>query len=426
VDPTRNSHDNTTAWRFSPPSLMFRMPTRSERFRRRDRWSLLRARPDEGSPGFGGALGFASMSFLGMVREAIPIDLMAAGYVYILLNPAMPDYLKIGKSARSSELRAAELSAATGVPTRFHVAYDVLVTDCDVVERLVHQRFELYRASDNREFFCVSLKDAIAALGEIASRFDLANDDEASKQGPQDSKASAANLIAWETLSDDGRKRVLRQYDSVRRCSRYETKIKTPDTAKDLLGFQYESLTTKWGVTELTLESALAASMISAVPRESRYHTHYDYSDGGYSYELRCSDGSCRTFGFEVNPMMKEWASLEKTRDWAAALTLAEKMILHYPDGSLSFLKKAHALRMLGKRDEARAILGGVIDRFPGDHLVLVRLAAYDCALGNLDRAKQWLKKGKKIAGKDGVRRLTVGDSDLAALQGYINGAFWW
>ena len=63
----------------------------------------------------------------------------AAGYVYILTNPALPGLLKIGKTTRTPQLRAAELSKPTGVPRPFEVAYALYVLDCHRVEKRAHQ-----------------------------------------------------------------------------------------------------------------------------------------------------------------------------------------------------------------------------------------------------------------------------------------------
>ena len=45
------------------------------------------------------------------------------GYVYVLVNPSMEGYVKIGKTKRKPEVRVQELSQATGVPTPFILAY---------------------------------------------------------------------------------------------------------------------------------------------------------------------------------------------------------------------------------------------------------------------------------------------------------------
>lgn len=93
---------------------------------------------------------------------------MTAGYVYILKHPAMGDLLKIGKTTRTPEERARELSGATGVPGQFCVVHQELVPDCDLAERLIHERLSRHRESPNREFFRLPLPEALDALRAIA------------------------------------------------------------------------------------------------------------------------------------------------------------------------------------------------------------------------------------------------------------------
>lgn len=88
------------------------------------------------------------------------------GYIYILLNPAMPGLFKIGKSIRSSECRAEELSNPTGIPFEFQVAYDVMVKDCNKAEKIIHQKLSSFRANKNREFFAIPLKQAIEIISD--------------------------------------------------------------------------------------------------------------------------------------------------------------------------------------------------------------------------------------------------------------------
>lgn len=94
---------------------------------------------------------------------------MTPGFVYILLNSSMPGVLKIGKTARPPEERAAELSTATGLPTPFIVAYDSTTADCDEVERRIHKRLNPRRVSPDREFFALGLKEAIQIVSEICA-----------------------------------------------------------------------------------------------------------------------------------------------------------------------------------------------------------------------------------------------------------------
>jgi hypothetical protein len=95
---------------------------------------------------------------------------MSAGFVYIMINPAMRGLVKIGRTQRTSKKRAQDLRG-TAVPDDFIVVYDELVTDCDFVEHRLHQRFDDYRYQTNREFFQIPVREAIRALMEESVGF---------------------------------------------------------------------------------------------------------------------------------------------------------------------------------------------------------------------------------------------------------------
>lgn len=85
------------------------------------------------------------------------------GYIYAMINPSIKGMIKVGKTKRDPEERARELSAHTGVPTAYMVAYAAEVGDCDRAERYVHSRLaeNNFRVSNNREFFSAPLNDVI-------------------------------------------------------------------------------------------------------------------------------------------------------------------------------------------------------------------------------------------------------------------------
>ncbi len=88
------------------------------------------------------------------------------GYVYVLINPSISGSVKIGKTTRDSAARAAELSASTGVPTPFVVAYECYFPDCNAAEQYIHALLESQgvRLAANREFFAIEPTDAINAV----------------------------------------------------------------------------------------------------------------------------------------------------------------------------------------------------------------------------------------------------------------------
>lgn len=84
-----------------------------------------------------------------------------------MINTAFPNLIKIGRTTKSSDERASELYT-TGTPGKFIVVYDVLVDNCEEIEKELHHYYADKRYSNNREFFQVSTKDAIVKLQEIS------------------------------------------------------------------------------------------------------------------------------------------------------------------------------------------------------------------------------------------------------------------
>ena len=91
------------------------------------------------------------------------------GYVYVLHNEAMPDYIKIGMTTRTVESRAKELSN-TGVPGKWKAHFDIFVPDCAKVEKSVHKDLDHSRDSSDREFFKVDLAEAVTAVKKRANQ----------------------------------------------------------------------------------------------------------------------------------------------------------------------------------------------------------------------------------------------------------------
>lgn len=99
------------------------------------------------------------------------------GYVYILINISMPGLIKVGKSTRSPEIRASELSQASGVPQSFQIVYQTLVDNCDLAEKEVHKFLSPFRENSNREFFRIPLNRAIDVLRKVIAENNLKESD---------------------------------------------------------------------------------------------------------------------------------------------------------------------------------------------------------------------------------------------------------
>jgi DNA segregation ATPase FtsK/SpoIIIE-like protein len=88
------------------------------------------------------------------------------GYVYALINHAMPGLVKIGRTTRAPSERLEELSGATGVPSPFELVYDVLVADAAAAEQFIHAQLTArgYRLSESREFFRAPLREVLRLM----------------------------------------------------------------------------------------------------------------------------------------------------------------------------------------------------------------------------------------------------------------------
>ena len=92
----------------------------------------------------------------------------AIGRVYVLSNKAMPGLLKIGYTMNTVEGRVKELSSATGVPSEFFIEYQVECRDAAGVEAHVHESFHNSRHNNSREFFSISLANAVNIIRKYA------------------------------------------------------------------------------------------------------------------------------------------------------------------------------------------------------------------------------------------------------------------
>lgn len=78
---------------------------------------------------------------------------MAYGFVYLLANPAMRGFYKIGSTERAPHQRLAELSGSTAVPMPFNLVCYIEVEDARAVEAALHRHLSDFRVNSGREFF---------------------------------------------------------------------------------------------------------------------------------------------------------------------------------------------------------------------------------------------------------------------------------
>ena len=89
------------------------------------------------------------------------------GFIYIMSNPAYPGDLKIGQTGKDPEERRKDLGS-TGVLQDFVLEYRALSEDYESLEREIHRSSAEQRVRNDREFFTISVPEAINKIREIA------------------------------------------------------------------------------------------------------------------------------------------------------------------------------------------------------------------------------------------------------------------
>ena len=91
------------------------------------------------------------------------------GVVYVLTNPAMPGYVKIGHTSQPIEKRMRSLGG-TNLPRPFECAAAWEFRDARAVERALHDAFADRRADRLREFFTLDPERVVAILRQFGRR----------------------------------------------------------------------------------------------------------------------------------------------------------------------------------------------------------------------------------------------------------------
>jgi|TARA_R100000084_G_C4633931_1_gene139949 hypothetical protein len=91
-------------------------------------------------------------------------------WVYIL-SSFNNDYYKIGYTKNEPELRAKQISASTGVAHPYKVEFAFQCFNGEALEHEVHRKLKHYRVNSNREFFDVTLHEAIDVIVDLGKNY---------------------------------------------------------------------------------------------------------------------------------------------------------------------------------------------------------------------------------------------------------------
>jgi predicted Zn-dependent protease len=105
-----------------------------------------------------------------------------------------------------------------------------------------------------------------------------------------------------------------------------------------------------------------------------------------------------------------------KALKWDGALDIARALAKLVPSKSFGWIETAHLLHKLKRTVEARDTLLPQVDRFPEEWLIRYNLACYECQLGNLKAAWDWLEKTFDMKDSKEVKLMALDDENLEPL----------
>lgn len=108
--------------------------------------------------------------YIGSITQNSSPNNKDGGYVYIFTNNAYPGLIKIGMTTSNSERRLKGVNGS-GVVDDWEVAWDYHCFRPWDLEQAVHIKLDSFRERNDREFFRMSVKQAIDVIEDIGPLF---------------------------------------------------------------------------------------------------------------------------------------------------------------------------------------------------------------------------------------------------------------
>ena len=134
------------------------------------------------------------------------------GFIYIMSNPSHPGLLKIGQTGKDPEERRKELGS-TGVVEDFVLEYRALSEDYASIEREIHRALASVRTNPKKEFFSISVPEAVNKIREISGnriesdKVFYVSPEEFQRIKDEKQRKSQEEAKEWQKRTDESKKR---------------------------------------------------------------------------------------------------------------------------------------------------------------------------------------------------------------------------
>lgn len=110
------------------------------------------------------------------------------------------------------------------------------------------------------------------------------------------------------------------------------------------------------------------------------------------------------------------WSISAQLKLWDECVGIAASLIELAPKNEFGWIHRSYALHELKRTSEARDLLQPALKRFPKNETIPYNLACYECQLGNLAAARDWLRRAMKLKNPAELKAQSLEDPDLKPL----------
>lgn len=161
--------------------------------------------------------------------------------VYVLVNPAMPGLVKIGRTTLNDVAARLSQLYTTGVPVPFELKFACRVQNSDEVESALHVAFGPQRINARREFFKIEPEQVIAILNLLHTE-DATAEIAAQQTGIDEQSLAAAEVLRNRRPNLDFSEMGIPE-GSILECTSVNASVKVVGPRRVLLGETEMSLT---------------------------------------------------------------------------------------------------------------------------------------------------------------------------------------